>query len=475
MPLRPTWRAFVLSLATGSLYQLYWLVVVGRELGWLGARMRATPVLTMVLVSAAQLAVLTVAALGESTSTAWTIALSALLVGGWAMFGFGRAVVRLQADAGVERRASPLITSILFAVGCGVGATGVLPQGDLDMATRIIGAVTTGLVLPFWLLYLQHHINRALQQLGPVSEDEELFGAASNGNEAMQDAMRRRVAEWHRRRARETERELVPWATYGLAALCTAVFAWQVISFGVDLSLREMRSSGASSIDLVNGGDWWRLLTQHVVHFTVDHWAFNMFALLMTGWVVERTIGHGRTLAAMGAAVAGSTALTWFLAPYLYGPIADEVIAGGESGIGFGMIGALLAIDRHGHTQTGRFAWWLTGIGAVGSLAPNVGVLAHAGGFAGGFLAVWLLHRVSWELPEIDVRDDTFELPAATAALGTGAQAPAVIAGAAPITGEPVRQVSASVVAPPPVVPPPATPPMVVAPPPLPPVDRRFG
>jgi membrane associated rhomboid family serine protease len=209
-----------------------------------------------------------------------------------------------------------------------------------------------------------------------------------------------------------------------------------------------MRASGALTMELVRDGEVWRLLTQHFVHFTVDHWAFNMFALLMTGWIVERTIGHRRTLAAMAAAVVGASAAAWFIGPLLYGPFSEEVVSGGESGIGFGMIGALLAIDRHGHTETGRFARWLTGIGIVGSLSPGV-----------GFLAVHFLHRVSWELPEIDSTDDSFELAGATQALSV-AGVPAGVAQAA---------------MPPAIVAPPTTPPVVVAPPPQPPIDRRLG
>jgi hypothetical protein len=182
----------------------------------------------------------------------------------------------------------------------------------------------------------------------------------------------------------------------------------------------------------------------------------------MTGWIVERTVGHRITLAAMVASMLGATAATWFIGPLLYGSQASEVIAGGESGIGFGMIGALLAIDRHGHTQTGRFAHWLVGIGLVGSLAPGVGILAHAGGFAGGFLVVLLLHRVSWALPEIDSVDDSFELPSATAALSLAAPVAAELGAGVPAT-------------PPGVATPPSLPPTVVAPPSTPPVDRRFG
>jgi membrane associated rhomboid family serine protease len=459
VPVRPTWRAFVLSMATGSLYQLYWLVMAGRELGWLGVRTRTVPLLTMAIVAASQVAVLGVSAVEGSSTFGWLVVGAALAAGSWSMWELGDSVREIGRRVRVTKTADPRIAALLFVVGCAVGATGVLPQGDLGAWERVAEAFSTGIVLPFWLLYLQFHMNAALKLMNPVSDDEELFGAASNGDAAVQELMRRRIAVWRRRQARETEQELVPWATYGLGALCTAVFAWQVLSFGLDLSLREMRASGALTMDLVRDGEVWRLLTQHVVHFSVDHWAFNMFALAMTGWIVERTIGHRKTVAVMAGAVVGATAASWFLGPLLYGSFVDKVVSGGESGIGFGMIGALLAIDRHGHTETGRFGRWLTIIGLVNSLAPGVGILAHAGGFIGGYLAVYMLHRVSWELPEIDASDDTFEVPSATEALS--------------VAGMPAAGVAAPTL--PAIVAPPSTPPVVVAPPSLPPIDRRFG
>ena len=447
VPIRPTWRSFVLSMLTGSMYQLYWIVAVGRELAALGAapRIPAPALAAMVVVS--QVVVLAIAAIGATSALALVAAVGALFVGSLAMVVLAGSIFELQRRVAVSRPADARLAVVLFVVGCGIGAVGVLPHDGLPISTRMVDVLVTGLVLPFWLLYLQHQLNGALLRMDPTSEDEDLFGGATTGD-ATQQLMRARLAEWHRSRARITEQDLTPWVTFGLMATCTLVFAWQLLAFGLVPTLPEMQDAGASTMTLVRDGEAWRLFTQHFVHFTVDHWAFNMFALAMTGWVVERTVGHRTTLAVMAASLAGATIATWFLGPVLYGPAAEVVTSGGESGIGFGMMGALLAIDPHGRTQTGQFARWLGAIGIVSSLAPGVGILAHAGGFAGGFIAVRLLYRTTFELPtSLDVQ-----------VVGSVGHAADVL----PVPPSAFE-----------VVPPPAHPPAVVAPPALPPVDRR--
>jgi membrane associated rhomboid family serine protease len=468
VPVRPTWRSFVLSMVTGSIYQLYWIVAVGRELRALGVRVPTNPAVTVGLLACAQLTVLWVAAVAGSTAFGVLAALAALGIGAYALCELALAIRVCQLEAGLDAPADLRIVAGLFVVGCVVGAMGVLPVPGEGPGQRVIGALSTGLVLPFWLLYLQHQLNRALESIGTVSVDEELFGA-SNSSHAV-DVMRQRIAVYQHGRERRTEQlDDQPWATWALTALCTLVFAWQVLSFGITLSLDEMRESGALTMDLVRDGQPWRLLTQHLVHFSVDHWAFNMFALCITGWIVERTIGHRRTLAAMGGAVVGATAASWFIGPLLYGPQASQVVSGGESGIGFGMIGALLAIDPRGHTQTGRFAHWLGGIGLVSSLSPGVGILAHAGGFIGSFVAVRVLYREAWEL-RIDEVIARSKREAATVAAAASAHPTAP----APVVLLPPTHPPAAA-APPPVLPPPMHPPAVVPPPPIPPADRRAG
>ncbi|MCB0879232.1 MAG: rhomboid family intramembrane serine protease, partial [Thermoleophilia bacterium] len=406
---RPLWQAFLLSLATGSLYQLYWSFMTARELS--GARVTASwraIAWPLVLLGSAALVLWAAVDDGFSSSARTLMMVAGFGTAGWAAFDISAAGEQLQFRAGVEQerwyRLRPLVAIGLIAAGLGIGIAGVQPGdpmitgGELGPLDRVLAAWSTGLVLPLWLLYVQHGLNEALGRMNPVTEAEEQYGAFS-GDEKQSARIRERLREHYSANERSEELDIVPWVTAVVAAICTAVFVWQVATFGFALSLKDMEHSGAASIDLVRDGDWWRLATQHVVHFSVDHWAFNMFALLLGGWMLERAVGH-RTMAlvVVGSAI-GATILTWFGGPILYGPDATEVLAGGESGIGFGVIGGLVAWDHHATTPGGKFGRWMAVLGGVSSLAPGVGILAHAGGFLGGALAVWGMRALAGSSP----------------------------------------------------------------------------
>lgn len=91
----------------------------------------------------------------------------------------------------------------------------------------------------------------------------------------------------------------------------------------------------------VADGEYWRLWTVTLVHADLLHLAFNMYALYLTGPIVERWYGS-----------------LWFLVLYLVcaaaGSVASFVFGGdvpavGASGAIFGLFGVLLAANRIHH------------------------------------------------------------------------------------------------------------------------------
>jgi membrane associated rhomboid family serine protease len=411
MHVRPLWQAFLLSMATGSLYQVWWLGRTAYELEGAGASTRA------------RVAAWPLGMLGAAALVLWAAVASpgpdqqaaAMVIGGALAVGLGldlgRTIGSFQDRAGVAPtewyRVKPAFAVGLLVIALGIGVAGVQPgdpeiAGVLDPLERAINAWATGLLLPIWLLYLQHGLNQALMLLGPVTHAEDHFGTLGGSAEEA-ERIRARLAIHHRSHQASEQLEDMPWVTASVAAICTAVFTWQVAMHGFSLSLDDMRASGASTNELVLDGEWWRLATQHLVHFSVDHWAFNMFALLLGGWLLERVVGHRLMAGVVLASAVGATLLTWFLGPALYGPMAAEVVSGGESGIGFGVIGALVAVDHHATTPAGKFGRWMAVIGLVSSLAPGVGLLAHAGGFLGGAAVVLLARLLVPVRPDVSI------------------------------------------------------------------------
>ncbi len=84
-------------------------------------------------------------------------------------------------------------------------------------------------------------------------------------------------------------------------------------------------------------GEYWRLLSVVLVHGSIIHLLFNMYALWIIGPIVEALYGPGRFLAIYLLCAAAGSAASYATSP---NP------AVGASGAVFGLFGALLVADR---------------------------------------------------------------------------------------------------------------------------------
>lgn len=198
-----------------------------------------------------------------------------------------------------------------------------------------------------------------------------------------------------------------PWVTYVMVALCVVVFAAQQISLsltGVDLPL----ALGAKSNPLIAAGQFWRLFTPMLLHGSLLHIGFNMYALVIIGRGLEQHYGHMR-----------------FLLLYLVGGFAGNVVSfylspnpsvGASTAI-FGMISAeAVFIFQNRQLFGNRARNMLMSIGMVllvnlglgltpGSMIDNWG---HLGGLLGGLAFSWAagpIYEVIGLAPELTLRD----------------------------------------------------------------------
>ena len=158
--------------------------------------------------------------------------------------------------------------------------------------------------------------------------------------------------------------------------------------FGVDIgvvngSVLDVLGTSGSLAD--NLAQPWRWVMAIFLHASLLHIGFNMWVLMDVGPLVERTYGSARMLFIyVFSGVCG----------YLLTSIFSSAAVGG-SGALLGLVGILLAMTM-GHQSAGMRALrasltrWLIYI-AIMSLLPGVSLLAHAGGFAGGFALGWVL------------------------------------------------------------------------------------
>ncbi len=152
---------------------------------------------------------------------------------------------------------------------------------------------------------------------------------------------------------------------------------------------------GASGGALVFGYDrWWTVLSAGWLHAGALHILFNMMWVRQLGPAVEDMFGGARMIIIYTIASASGFLLSSVAGYYLSVPFfgAQGLTLGASAPI-FGLLGALVHYGRRGgssliHREALGYAVTLF---VMGLIMPGVDNAAHAGGFAGGYLAsVWL-------------------------------------------------------------------------------------
>ena len=179
-----------------------------------------------------------------------------------------------------------------------------------------------------------------------------------------------------------------PYVTYGIVAITVLVFLLQWGSIRVmgyantALELDWFALYGARINELIRAGEVWRLITPVLLHASVPHIVFNMYALIAFGRGLERNFGHWR-----------------FLALYLLGGFAGNVLSFllssgysvGASTAVFGLVGAegifLYQNRKMLGTHFGRAignVLFVVVVNLLLGLTPGIDNWGHVGGLLGG-------------------------------------------------------------------------------------------
>lgn len=190
------------------------------------------------------------------------------------------------------------------------------------------------------------------------------------------------------------DRATISWVTWATVALC-------VLGTGFQLRDPMIEQVGAFVPDLFARGEFWRGVTTHFLHGMPRlpfHLAFNVGGLVVLGHLVERPLGSWRTGVILGAGALGA----------VFGiQLSEHATVIGASGLVAALAGAILAAEFNYPECLPAF-WRLPRRLFVGAVILQFVVIdrllsnylaggAHLGGFAGGFLAAWLLGRPSLE------------------------------------------------------------------------------
>lgn len=175
-----------------------------------------------------------------------------------------------------------------------------------------------------------------------------------------------------------------PVVTYTLLAVTVGI---GISMFLLGQSALWLDLFALDKLAILVDGEYWRLITPVLVHGSIIHLLFNMYALWIIGPIVETLYGPVRYLSLyLLCAAAGSAA------SYVF---SDARLSVGASGAVFGLFGVLLVADRIHKPALTRNARNLTQQIAIliainlfiGFSVPNIDNAAHIGGLVAG---AWL-------------------------------------------------------------------------------------
>jgi rhomboid protease GluP len=184
----------------------------------------------------------------------------------------------------------------------------------------------------------------------------------------------------------------IPTVTYAILGITALFYLLQVISqslFGTISGLDPLSFFGAKINEFIKMGELWRLFTPLLLHGSVIHILFNMYALFIIGRGLEQQYGHER-----------------FLELYLISGFAGNVVSflfspnpsiGASTAI-FGLISAQTIFIFQNRDLYGKRANQMLlnnlfiivvniALGLYGGL--SIDIFGHLGGLLGGLIFAW--------------------------------------------------------------------------------------
>lgn len=180
--------------------------------------------------------------------------------------------------------------------------------------------------------------------------------------------------------------------SYGLIAGCAALY---VLALAIDpryifrmvgmFDILAPSSSALAVLGMTGGfamqqGRWWTIVTAVFLHGSLLHLLFNM--VFLRQYLPNVVALYGQARAWVIFVVAGTIG-------FAVSNLAAGVPTIGASGALFGLLAALIVYGRRTHQHAVANQLWMSAavMFGFGFLMPSVNNWAHAGGFAGGFVA----------------------------------------------------------------------------------------
>jgi rhomboid protease GluP len=215
-----------------------------------------------------------------------------------------------------------------------------------------------------------------------------------------------------------------PLVTYAILGITIFVFFLQLASEAAGLTIGGIDLPAAYGMKinvLIVQGEYWRLFTPMLLHGSILHIAFNMYALFIFGPGLERHYGHWRFLTLYLLSGFAGNVFSFILTP------ANSL---GSSTAIFGLIGAqavFLYQNREIFAGAARQALGqIVTIAAINlfiGMSPGIDNWGHVGGLVGGALFAFLAGPILYiegMSPNVNIRDRREPRTVILAALSIG-------------------------------------------------------
>jgi membrane associated rhomboid family serine protease len=172
-----------------------------------------------------------------------------------------------------------------------------------------------------------------------------------------------------------------------MTLIATAVIFFVLGFLGLEQELVQRFSQYNLAVE---AGEWWRIFTVVLLHGSITHILFNMWALWVLGPQIERGVGTWPFISLFLAAAGVGGAFA-----YLLGSLGDVGV--GASGGIFGLFGIWLSWALHrrntmqGRALLSQLGFLLLINAALPLIFRNISWQAHLGGLIAGFVIgeVW--------------------------------------------------------------------------------------
>jgi rhomboid protease GluP len=190
----------------------------------------------------------------------------------------------------------------------------------------------------------------------------------------------------------------LPWATIGLTLIILVGF---IAVAPTECSM--IRAGALVRPFVLQGHEWFRLLTPALLHGSTSHWFWNTVALLVAGWSLEPLIGAAWLLALFIAAVVGGALLSLLL--------GDYTLSIGASGGILGLFAAKLVVAYMHYDEDSKERRQLVAgsvrvvilslLPSFSADGPAIDLAAHWGGAMAGTVFAFVL---AWHWDTYDNR-----------------------------------------------------------------------